>query len=146
METDPSLGFGFLVGALHRRLRAEWAERLRHLDLTPPAALALRVLHRHPGASLREVARVAGSEPINISKVLERLAVGGLVLVEPSPRDRRANSYQLTAEGEQLLLRVEEAMLGFAKWLRENSGPVDLETLKSTLGELLQALPPHPKS
>ncbi len=146
MESDPDLGFGFLLGALHRRLRAEWAQRLRGLNLAPPAALALRILHRHPGASLREVARMAGSEPINMSKVLERLEKTGLVSMEPSTRDRRANSYQLTEHGDQLLLHVEEAMVGFDEWLHASIGSVDIGTLKSSLMELLQALPPHPNS
>ncbi len=95
----PDLGLGWLLGAVHRRIRARWAERLRRYGLTPPQAAVLRTLERRPGCSLRELARIVEAEPINLSRTIEPLEAAGLVVRSTSALDRRAHALTLSDTG-----------------------------------------------
>lgn len=112
-QTPPDLGAGWLLGAVHRHIRARWAERIRAYDVTPPQAAALRTLAVEPGLSLRELARQIEAEPINLSRMLEPLEDRGLVCRESRPNDRRAHAIALTPAGVALAASLSAAAAQF---------------------------------
>lgn len=127
MAATSDLGVGWLLGAVHRRVRALWAERIRDLGVTPPQAAALRELRRRPDVSLRELARLLEAEPINLSRALKPLEARGLVERHTRSDDRRVHALRLTPDGADLADRLDAASVRFeAELAPQLSPPVEL--------------------
>ncbi|MGC8480653.1 MAG: MarR family winged helix-turn-helix transcriptional regulator [Acidimicrobiales bacterium] len=115
MTATPELGIGWLIGAVHRRLRAGWSERLEPLGLNPPAVAAIRMIRRQPGCGLRELARMLEVEPINLSRTLEHLDEEGLVERRARPEDRRTFSLNLSERGVAVAGQLDELAREFER-------------------------------
>ena len=106
MDHDHSTGD--LVMALARRVRREHAESLAEWDVTPSQARALRVLSSRDGGMrpsvLADELRIA---PRSATDVVDGLEERGWVARTPDPTDRRASVLTLTADGLDLVARVE---------------------------------------
>jgi DNA-binding MarR family transcriptional regulator len=139
MTPSPDLGIGWLLGAVHRRVRARWAERIRPLGVSPPQAAALRALAAHPGMGLRELARTIEAEPINLSRTLEPLESAGLLRRAPRPDDRRALALWPTEAGCELAQRLEVHAEAFAAELRGLLG-ADVGAVEAALTDWLGVL------
>jgi DNA-binding MarR family transcriptional regulator len=134
------LGLGFMLGALHRKVRSHWSTELRDLGLTPPAALIVRALAIAPGVSLRELARITESEPINLSRILEPLVSEGYIVVTTNPNDRRAHCYTLSETGCELAHKIDEKVLRFEMWMEKLVSNEELASLRKSVRLLMQAL------
>jgi MarR family transcriptional regulator for hemolysin len=65
-----------------------------------PHFRTLAYLHRHPGASLSDVAAHIGLTLPSISKMVDRLVARDLVTRRSGPQDRRRICLELTPQGE----------------------------------------------
>lgn len=123
-----------LVMALARGLRRASAEALAEWHVTPSQSRALRVLSARPDgmrpSSLADELRIA---PRSATEVADGLVERGWVQRAADPTDRRASTLTLTADGRDLVARIDDVR-------REASGQV-LDVLppaqRRTLHEIL---------
>lgn len=100
-------GLGFRLSRVTRSLRADWAQQLAELTLTPPEAAVLRGVAGQPGCSLRALARVLGAEPMTSKRYVDGLEARGLLDSAHRGDDRRSRGLELTPAGALLAARVD---------------------------------------
>ena len=76
---------------------------------TVPQLRALGLIHRHPGASLSDVATHLGVTPATASVLVDRLVRQGLVHRDAHPRERRRIRLFLTRSGSRHLSEARAA-------------------------------------
>lgn len=98
-----------LVMALARRLRRASAEALAEWQVTPSQSRALRVLSTRPDgmrpSALADELRIA---PRSATEVADALVERGWVQRAADPTDRRATTLTLTADGRDLVARIDD--------------------------------------
>jgi DNA-binding MarR family transcriptional regulator len=112
----------FLLAQLGAHAASQFAERLGALELTPPDAGILRLLHIAAGLSQQELAAKLQIHPSRLVAILDNLEKRGFVERRANPDDRRLYSLHLTKDGEEVLQRI-------GKVAREHQ-----DALLSTLG------------
>jgi DNA-binding MarR family transcriptional regulator len=85
---------------------AHFAAAVAEVDLAPAQARALHELDLERPISMRELAERLKSDPSNVTGLIDRLEVRGLVERRPDPRDRRIKGLALTAAGARLRARL----------------------------------------
>jgi len=91
--TDVSAAAGRVIG-----------EVFEGFELTESAAALLWALDQEPPpASMREIARLLGCDPSNVTLMSDRLHRAGLVERRPHPTDGRSRLLALTPQGLELL-------------------------------------------
>jgi DNA-binding MarR family transcriptional regulator len=96
----------FLLAQVGAHAAAQFAERLRVLDLTPPDAGILRLLRTAAGLSQQELAAKLQIHPSRLVAILDNLEKRGFVERRPNPDDRRLYSLHLTKGGGEILERL----------------------------------------
>jgi DNA-binding MarR family transcriptional regulator len=96
----------FLLAQLGAHAAAQFAERLRVLDLTPPDAGILRLLRTAAGLSQQELAAKLQIHPSRLVAILDNLEKRGFVERRPNPDDRRLYSLHLTRGGGEILEKL----------------------------------------
>ncbi len=79
-------------------------------DLTPVQYAALAAIATHSGLDQATLAGLIAYDRTTITGVVDRLVQKGLVVRQPSPRDRRAHELQITAAGKKTLRGIEPAV------------------------------------
>jgi DNA-binding MarR family transcriptional regulator len=87
---------------LNRHLRRE----IHSLGVTGGQASLLFTIQRRPGIGVNELAELERMSPPGMSKYVGRLEEAGLVVREPSERDRRRIGLRVSSEGERVLRSV----------------------------------------
>jgi DNA-binding MarR family transcriptional regulator len=87
---------------LNRHLRRE----IHSLGVTGGQASLLFTIQRRPGIGVNELAELERMSPPGMSKYVGRLEEAGLVVREPSDRDRRRIGLRVSPEGERVLRSV----------------------------------------
>jgi MarR family transcriptional regulator, organic hydroperoxide resistance regulator len=90
--------------------KQELGPRLATLGLSPLQARSLRHLD-HP-MTMRELADAIGTEPSNLTPVVDRLEAAGLVQRRPHPGDRRIKEIYLTTDGNRIRQRLVDEVYG----------------------------------
>lgn len=136
-------GLGFRISRLARSLRSDWARQVGSLGLSPPHAAVLRGVADHPGCSLRALARVLGSDPMNVKHCADDLEDRGLLRSAHRSADRRPRQLELTDVGREVceqveaLVREEESRLNAALGSEGRAGVEDaLSKLEAMLGNI----------
>lgn len=120
-----------------RVIEAELRERLRALDTTLPRFDVMAALSRSPqGLKMSALSGVLRVSNGNVTGIVDRLEVDGLVVREPVEGDRRAYLVRLTPQGASDFARL--AALHEA-WVDELLGVVTAEDAEH-LVEQLQAV------
>ena len=96
------LAFMQVLWALVHRLDKASKRMGRHLGVTGPQRLALRIVGLFPGASAGDVAAILHVHPSTLTGVLQRLAAQKLVTRHHDPADRRRAVLRLTAKGRKV--------------------------------------------
>jgi DNA-binding MarR family transcriptional regulator len=111
------------------------AQLLKSEDLSPTQYNVLRILRGAPsGLPCGEIAvRMITRDP-DVTRLLDRLAKGGLIARRRESKDRRVVLTKITPEGLELLARLDEPMQEIH---RKQLGHLGRNRLK-TLGELLE--------
>jgi DNA-binding MarR family transcriptional regulator len=127
---------GFRLGQVHRHLRSSWERSIADLGLSAPQAAALRAATEQPGAAMRGLARILGTDPMNARRLALDLERMGLVAVGASSSDRRAKGVWPTPQGELLASRISRRARTQQQLLRARLG----EESYRRLGALLEQL------
>jgi DNA-binding MarR family transcriptional regulator len=80
-------------------------------DLTPVQYSVLTALRSHPALDQATLAGLIAFDRTTIGGVVDRLAQRGLLNRRTHPSDRRARALEITADGADLLDRIEPAVL-----------------------------------
>jgi DNA-binding MarR family transcriptional regulator len=109
----------FLLAQLGAHAAAQFAERLRVLDLTPADAGILRLLRVAAGISQQELATKLRIHPSRLVAILDNLEKRSFVERRANPEDRRLYSLHLSKAGAESLDAIrkvarehQEALLG----------------------------------
>jgi DNA-binding MarR family transcriptional regulator len=121
---------GFLINDTARLYRRTLDGNIRDLGMTSLQWRTVARLRREPGMRQSELADLLEVEPITLSRMIDRLADGGMVCRKPDPNDRRAWNLYLTDKADGLIrdlqsetARVEErALAGLSDTEREQLG------------------------
>ncbi len=112
------------------------ALRYRQLDVNLGEWRAIALLAADQPASLNELARSAGLDKAQMSRVVAGLIVRGLVLREHADAGGRAVSLTLTAQGEALYEMLIEAAAERNRAFHACLTGSELATLETILGKL----------
>ena len=96
----------FLLAQLGAHAAAQFAERLRVLELTPADAGILRLLRADGGPSQQKLATRLQIHPSRLVAILDNLEKRGLVERRAHAQDRRLYSIQLTKNGDEILEKI----------------------------------------
>jgi MarR family transcriptional regulator, organic hydroperoxide resistance regulator len=118
--------------AVDRRVRADLGLPLGRVE-------ALRAVVRVPSCRVQDVSTALRVTVGAASKLTDRLVLGGLVVREPHPADRRSSVLVPTASGRAAHERAETVV---ADELRRHLGPDDVAFLTAGLAGLRARLSP----
>ena len=97
---------GVVISDVARLLRTEFDRRVHRLGITRAQWLVLTRLHRHPGASLSELAEMMEVEKATAGRMIDRLVANGWVARRIQRDDRRVKRVVLTPEAERVHKRI----------------------------------------
>lgn len=103
---DSQDGVGFLVADVARLMRRAFQSRLEGTTLTYAQARALAWLARREGLRQVDLAEQLEVQPITLARLVDQLALAGLVERRPDPDDRRAYRLFLTPAAAPRLAEV----------------------------------------
>jgi DNA-binding MarR family transcriptional regulator len=131
----------YLLHRMAERQQAYYAATAAELGLTAAQSKVLMSLQPGEAIPMRELADRVGSDPSNLTGLVDKLENRDALRRVPDPADRRIKTLRLTEEG----LRLREA---FWHRLTHDAGPIAplTPTQVRQLRELLQAAldPPEP--
>lgn len=105
----------------------------RAQGLSLPALGVMKLLHRHDGLTVPQIARQRGTSRQNIQVLVDRLAEAGLVEYVANPDHQRSERLKLTSAGRR---SHTSAIHRQATWLAELLPQVTEEELRSCIGLL----------
>lgn len=112
--TDPlTLEVVELIGEVVSRYHEEYDEAAAKYSLTGAQARVLGLLSLE-AMPMRRIARKLKCEPSNVTGIVDRLEVRGLVERQPDPADRRVKLAAATKEGRRTAAMLRES-LDFAR-------------------------------
>jgi MarR family transcriptional regulator, transcriptional regulator for hemolysin len=140
---------GVVISDVARLLRTEFDRRVRRLGITRAQWLVLTRLHRHPGASLSELAERMEVENATAGRMIDRLVANGWVARRTQRDDRRVKRVYLTPEAERVHKRiwrvaeatVEDALAGLSAQESKQLMAL-LQRVKKTLVSAVDTVPP----
>ena len=140
---------GVVISDVARLLRTEFDRRVRRLGITRAQWLVLTRLHRHPGASLSELAEMMEVERATAGRMIDRLVANGWVARRTQRDDRRVKRVFLTPEAERVHKRiwrvaestVEDALASLSAQESRQLMTL-LQRVKKTLVTAVDAAPP----
>jgi DNA-binding MarR family transcriptional regulator len=123
-----------IEGEIRSRLRTEFGITLPRFDL-------MAQLERHPdGLRMGELSKRMMVTGGNITGITDQLEQENLVARVPDPKDRRAYSVKLTAEGRRAFKRMASVHEGWITELLSGIGGPDKEKLIELLSQVKQHL------
>ncbi|GGY96389.1 MarR family winged helix-turn-helix transcriptional regulator [Novosphingobium colocasiae] len=99
--------FGPVLGQITRLIRRSFDVRARKIGVTRAQWQVLYHLREHPGVKQSGLAELLEVEPITAGRMIDRMEEAGLVERRPDPADRRAWRLHLTAQGADVMDRLE---------------------------------------
>jgi len=99
-----------LLSLAHHGVSQTFAQRLKHIGLTPPLYGTLRTLDASGPTSQQAIAGQLGLSGTAILQTVDRLEADQLVRRQRNPTDRRSYALQLTPRGRDALQSVETAL------------------------------------
>lgn len=135
---------GYLIKRAQQAVRNTIDPALSDLGLTAAQYAALYNLHRHPGASNAELARLSFVTPQTMVRIVVGLERAGLVSRTPSPRHRWVLQARLSGEGTRVLGLAQRRVDAIHADMLRGIPPQELEQLRGWLTHIAVALEgPH---
>jgi DNA-binding MarR family transcriptional regulator len=107
MSQDYQHNLFFLLHDVARLIRVEADKRAKLHGMTRAQWSIIMRLSRNPGLSQKEVADLLEVEPISVARLIDRLAMSGLVERRADEQDRRIWRLHLLPAGEAMLAEIE---------------------------------------
>lgn len=123
-----------------RLLKRSFDARARALGVTREQAHTLSRLARHEGINQARFAELIEMGPIPLSRLIERLALAGLVYRERDPADRRARRLYLTRAGWEKLEQLRPLAQAVGAQACTGIPAEDLATANSVLERIVANL------
>lgn len=133
---DDALRVWFRLIRLHTRSRLAVANRLRALDLSVPQCDVLTTLTECEGLSQQELAERLYVTKGNISGLVDRLVLHGLVERRALAGDRRSYAIYLTPQGRELAKFGVEAQKAFVSRTFARISPERMALFEEVLVDL----------
>src|SRR5882724_2601946 len=133
---SPELEFMRLLWAVEHGLQKTSKHMARHIGLTGPQRLALRLIGRFPAIAPGELARLLRLHPSTITGVLVRLERRGLIAREAHALDGRRAHLYVTAAGRTMNRPIPDTVEDAVKKLIKRVGRRRLAVTASVLTEL----------
>ena len=108
-------------------------------DLTPVQYAALSAISQDPGVDQITLAGLIAYDRTTIMGVIDRLVQKGLVLREPSKKDRRARQLHPTETGRQVVHDFEPAVLSAQAIMLRGLDPAESAELMRLLAKAIAA-------
>ena len=108
-------------------------------DLTPVQYAALAMVRANPGIDQATLAGLIAFDRTTIGGVVDRLVQKGLLVRNPSSRDRRARELQITDEGRQILCGIEPAVEAVQRTILRGLTAPEAEELMRLLRKVIAA-------
>jgi DNA-binding MarR family transcriptional regulator len=96
----------YIIASVNKQLEDELQDRLRPAGLAVEQLRILEALHGGDGRSMGELAALALIEPTTLTKIIDRMASGGLVFRAPDAQDRRRVLIMIAPGGRALFRRL----------------------------------------
>jgi DNA-binding MarR family transcriptional regulator len=126
-----------------RAIREEMRSR-RSAGLTVPQFRALVFLHGHAGSTLSALSDHLGRAPATVSKMIDGMVTGGLVVREALSADRRKVDLALTAAGRSILAAARRGTLTRLSAALDQLSPEERETVGHAMASLRRLFGDHP--
>ncbi|MEV0784134.1 MarR family transcriptional regulator [Streptomyces sp. NPDC050423] len=140
-RTDPlTLEVVELIGTVVARYYEEYEEAAAAHSLTGAQARVLGLLSLEP-MPMRRIAQKLKCEPSNVTGIVDRLEVRGLVERRPDPADRRVKLAAPTEKGTRTARQLRES-LDFAREPLAGLSDADRAVLRDLLRRMLGMDPP----
>lgn len=140
-RTDPlTLEVVELIGTVVARYYEEYEQAAAAHSLTGAQARVLGLLSLEP-MPMRGIARKLKCEPSNVTGIVDRLEVRGLVERRPDPADRRVKLAAPTEKGTRTARQLRES-LDFAREPLAGLSDTDRAVLRDLLRRMLGMEPP----
>lgn len=120
---------GFLLNDSARLFRRAFNARTRDSGITALQWRLITYLKRHEGIRQGPLAELIEVEPITLSRMVDRLAEGGLVERRADPTDRRAWRLYLTPRAAVLLNGIRDIAQGLTDDATEGLSAAECEQL-----------------
>ena len=132
-RTERGRESAFLLAQLGAHAAAQFAERLRVLDLAPSDAGILRLLRVAAGLSQQELATKLKIHPSRLVAILDKLEKRGFVERRANPEDRRLYSLHLASGGDEVLGAIRKVAREHQEALLSTLSGEERETLAALL-------------
>ncbi len=119
-------------------------DAVRGFGISADGGWTLVLLMRHRlgnDAHQTPLAAEIGISGASLVRRLDRLQDAGLVTREVDPRDRRANSLQLTARGRRIAAQIETSLANLRDRMLSDIPTKDLETVERVLSMIAERSP-----
>lgn len=125
------------IGVVARQWRRAVDQRLQPFDLTQATWLPLVQLARAPGPMRqKDLAAALSLDNSAVVRVLQNLEASGFIERLEDPDDRRAKALAITAQGRQLVRRVNTVSAALERELLQGMAPEDIDAAHRVLGRL----------
>lgn len=127
---------GFLLGDVSRLLRRAFQHSMEGSPLTLAQARALVHIARHEGVRQVDLAETLEVQPITLARLIDQLAVSGVVERRPDANDRRAYRVFLTPAATPHLAAIDEAGAAIRAIALQDVDPQQAEILHLALSKM----------
>lgn len=124
---------------LHKRFQELNREEFRPYDLSTPQ-YAILFHATVEGVPLSYICQEMVADNSNLTRLVDRLEVRGLVRRAPDPRDRRVTLVQLTPQGKALIDELRPRHRDYIEHRMSHLTPEQLDALHSAMETLYSAL------
>ena len=141
MRSGPPAGgapLGLQVAQTAKALDRAFDDALTEAGGNRPTWLVLLAVMSGAARSQSELAERVGVSGPTLTHHLDRMEAAGLVRRNRDPRNRRAQSIELTADGRAQFLRLRDAAVAFDTRLRAGLDDAAITALRETLQRLAQ--------
>ncbi len=130
----------YLLAAVSDRASAEFHDHARAAGLRVPEWRVLACLADEDGAMVTRLARLSLMEQSRLTRIIDQMAVRGLVRRQSDPEDRRRVRVFLSDEGRDLALRLIVDARAHEARILDDLGGADAQRIKPMLETLLAQL------
>jgi DNA-binding MarR family transcriptional regulator len=131
METLP-----FEIGETAHALRKAFDRMAVGLGITRAQWKVLMKLSRQPGMRQVELADMMDIEPINLSRIIDRLEEAGLVERSSDPADRRAWRLQVTDKAQPIVRQLKTVGAGLVEQAFAGIDREEIEIVRRVLARV----------
>ena len=139
MERLETINFYLLDKAI-RTYRIYSQKKLREngFKITVDQWLIIKVLMENPGISQQNIAEKAFKDNASVTRIIDLLVKSKYLDRKVNPKDRRTSILKVTADGEDIINKVQDLVLQNRKMAQIGITIEELENLNSTLKKIIK--------